>query len=183
MKRATMSTISTTRKLSMKAVFLTVLISVIPTYSMAASKHEELSGPAKDFTLRSNKNKNIRLNDLRGQVVMINFWASWCAPCRQEMPLLDKLYQRYNAAGFELLGINTDEDQAEADKVLKKTPVSFPILFDSDNAVSELYKNDAMPMTVLVDCDGNLNYLHRGYKAGDEKTYKKRVKKLLASCK
>lgn len=167
----------------MKYVILFSVLSTLALFANAKSKHVELSEPSKDFILKSNKGKNIRLSDLRGQVVLINFWASWCAPCRQEMPLLDKIYQRYNSAGFELLGVNTDEDQAEADRVLGKTPVSFPILYDGDNKVSKLYKNDAMPMSVLVDCDGNMTYLHRGYVPGDEKIYKKRIKQLLASCK
>ena len=167
----------------MKIIILFALLSIFPAATYAKKKHVELSAPAKDFTLKSNKGKNIRLADLRGQVVMLNFWASWCGPCRQEMPLLDKLSQRYGRAGFTLLGINTEESQEDADNLLKEIPVSFPILYDSTKKVSDMYKVDAMPTTILVDCDGKMNYLHRGYVPGDEKTYKKRIKKLLASCK
>lgn len=137
---------------------------------------------ASDFTLKSNQGKNIRLSELRGQVVMLNFWASWCGPCRQEMPLLDKIYQRYTSAGFTLLGVNVEADPKEADQLLKKTPVSFPILYDTSSTVSESYHVDAMPSSVLIDCDGNVAYLHRGYKPGDEKTYIKHIKGLLRSC-
>lgn len=143
---------------------------------------KELKGPAHDFTLKSNDGKNVRLSDLRGQVVMLNFWASWCGPCRQEMPLLDKLYQKYSPAGFTLLGVNVEADPKEADHLLKEIPVSFPVLYDTTSKVSEAYKVDAMPSSVLIDCDGNLSYLHRGYKPGDEDEYKKRVKGLLRSC-
>lgn len=149
---------------------------VSPAYS------KDLKGPAKDFTLKSNTGKNIRLKDLRGQVVMLNFWASWCGPCRQEMPLLDKLYQRYNPAGFTLLGINVEADSKEADHLLKEIPVSFPILYDTTSSVSEQYKVSAMPSTVLIDCDGNMTYLHKGYKPGDEATYQSKVKELLKQC-
>ncbi len=167
----------------MKIIFLFALLSILSPSVFAKKKHVELSAPSKDFTLKSNKGKNIRLADLRGQVVMLNFWASWCGPCRQEMPLLDKLSQRYGRAGFTLLGINTEESKEDADDMLKEIPVSFPILYDSTKKVSDMYKVDAMPTTILVDCDGNMNYLHRGYVPGDEKIYKKRIKKLLASCK
>ena len=167
----------------MKSLILFAALLVVSAGSIAKEKHVELSGPSKDFTLKSNKGKNIRLSDLRGQVVMLNFWASWCGPCRQEMPLLDKLSQRYGPAGFTLLSINTEEDVNEANGFLKDTPVTFPVLYDTTKKVSDMYKVDAMPTTVLIDCDGNMNYLHRGYVAGDEKIYKKRVKKLLASCK
>lgn len=167
----------------MKSLILAVVMSTLAvTATAVSSKHEELKGPAKDFTLKSNSGKNMRLSDLRGRAVMINFWASWCGPCRQEMPLLDKLSQRYESAGFTLLGINVDSDKKQADKVLKEIPVSFPVLYDPTSKVSELYKVDVMPSTILVDCDGNLNYLHRGYVPGDEKSYKSRIKKLLRSC-
>lgn len=148
----------------------------------ANAKTKEINKPAFDFTLKSNGNKNIRLSELRGQVVMLNFWASWCGPCRQEMPLLDALHSRYNPAGFTLLGVNVEPNPADADKLLKEIPVSFPILYDTTSKVSKAYGVDAMPSTVLVDCDGNARFLHRGYKPGDEKQYKKLVKKLLKEC-
>jgi Thiol-disulfide isomerase and thioredoxins len=143
---------------------------------------KDLKGKAHDFTLKSNSGKNIRLADLRGQVVMLNFWASWCGPCRQEMPLLDELYSRYSGAGFTLLGVNVEADSEAANAVLKEIPVSFPIVYDTTSKVSEAYDVDAMPSSVMIDCDGNMTYLHRGYKPGDEKAYKTHIKALLRSC-
>lgn len=166
----------------MKRIIFALFISALACTTLAKSKHEELKGPAKDFTLKSNSGKNIRLSDLRGRVVMLNFWASWCGPCRQEMPLLEDLAKRYGPAGFSLLGVNVDADQKLADRLLNEIPVSFDILYDPTSKVSELYKVETMPTTVLIDCDGNLNYLHRGYESGDENVYKDRVKKLLRSC-
>ena len=166
----------------MKSLFFIVLLSLVSTPILAAKKHIELSGPAKDFTLKANSGKNVRLSDLRGQVVMLNFWASWCGPCRQEMPLLDRMSQKYGRAGFTLLGVNTEGDKRKADNLLKEIPVTFPVLYDTKKAVSDMYKVKAMPTTVLIDCDGNLNYMHKGYVPGDEKIYAKRIKKLLAKC-
>ncbi len=167
----------------MKRMIVALFVCALAATSLAkSSKHQELKGPAKNFTLKSNKGKNLQLSDLRGRVVMLNFWASWCGPCRQEMPLLEKLSQRYEPAGFTLLGINVDADKKAADRILKEIPVSFDILYDPTSKVSEMYKVDVMPTTILVDCDGNMNYLHRGYVPGDEKEYRKRVKKLLRSC-
>lgn len=163
-----------------KLVVITFSTLLAVCFSLASAK--ELSGPAKDFTLKSNKGNNVRLSDLRGQVVMLNFWASWCGPCRQEMPLLDKMYQRYGSAGFTLLGVNVEEDPTEANLLLKKDPVTFPILYDTSSKVSKQYKVSAMPSTVLIDCDGNMSYLHSGYKPGDEKEYMKRIKGLLRQC-
>ncbi len=167
----------------MRKVILAIFICALSTAGVAKStKHQELKGPAKDFTLKSRSGKNLRLSDYRGRVVMLNFWASWCGPCKQEMPLLDKLAQRYGPAGFSLLGVNVDADKKMADRVLKDIPVDFEILYDPKSKVSELYKVDVMPSSILIDCDGNLNYLHRGYVPGDEKAYKKKVKELLRAC-
>lgn len=172
--------------MTVKRKFLkTILVALVTTASLAlagGATAASSGGPAKDFTLKANNGKNIRLSDLRGQVVMLNFWASWCGPCRQEMPLLDKLYKKYSSAGFSLLGVNVEADPKEADALLKEIPVSFPVLYDTTSKVSEAYKVDAMPSSVLIDCDGKVSYLHKGYKPGDEKVYKKRVKDLIRSC-
>lgn len=138
-----------------------------------------IQGKAPNFTLKSNTGKNIKLSELRGQVVLLNFWASWCGPCRQEMPLLEKLQQRYNALGFTVLGVNVEEDPSKARTLLKDISVTFPILFDTQNTVSKQYKVSAMPSTVMIDRDGNMRYLHKGYKPGDEGQYKKWVKQLI----
>ncbi len=137
------------------------------------------SGPAPDFTLKSNSGENLRLSEFRGEVVMINFWASWCAPCRQEMPLLDELYTQYQPLGFTILGVNVEEDSTKAKKLLKDLPVNFPVLFDNKSEVSKLYKVVAMPSTVLVDRDGNVRYLHQGYKPGYEEAYQQQVRALI----
>lgn len=129
------------------------------------------SGPAPDFSLPARDGSEISLDALRGQVVMINFWASWCGPCRQEFPLLDQLYQRYSPLGFTLLGVNVESDLSDPERWLAATPVSFPVLFDRENKVSQLYAVNAMPSTVFIDRQGNIRYLHRGFKPGDENEY------------
>lgn len=161
-------------------LFLKLLASVILCFSIALSATaESLKAKAPDFTLKSNTGKNLKLSEFRGQVVLLNFWASWCGPCRQEMPLLDQLQQRYSSLGFTVLGVNVEEDSSKAKAMLKAVPVSFPILFDTQNTVSKKYKVSGMPSTVMIDRDGNMRYLHKGYKAGDEQTYKKWVKQLV----
>ncbi len=147
---------------------------------LAVSAHAgAISGKAPDFTLKSSSGKNLRLSDFRGQVVMINFWASWCGPCRQEMPILDQLYKRYGKLGFTLLGVNVEQDSSKANAYLKDVPVSFPILYDTSNGTSKLYDVNAMPTTILVDRNGNKRFIHHGYKPGYEKDYKKQIKQLI----
>ena len=134
---------------------------------------------APDFTLASNSGKNLRLSEFRGEVVMINFWASWCGPCRQEMPMLEELYTRYQPLGFTILGVNVEEDSSKAKALLEEIPVNFPVLFDNQSKVSKLYDVVAMPSTVLVDRDGNVRYLHHGYKPGYEDAYQQQVRALV----
>ena len=100
-------------------------------------------------------------------------------PCRQEMPLLDQLYQRYNPIGFTILGINVEENSDQARRLLKEVPVSFPILFDKQNTVSKLYNLVGMPSTMIVDRDGNIRYQHFAYLPGYEKKYEEQIKELL----
>lgn len=135
--------------------------------------------PAPDFALKSSTGENLRLSEYRGDVVMINFWATWCGPCRQEMPLLDELYTRYERVGFNLLGVNIDDDSGRAMDMIRELGVSFPVLFDARKEVSRLYDVDAMPVTVLVDREGNVRHIHEGYKPGYEQTYLDQVRSLL----
>ena len=156
---------------------LTVLISILLAAPAFASVN--LSEEAPDFTLRTLDGPNLRLEEYRGQVVLINFWASWCGPCRQEMPVLDKLHQRYEDTGFAVLGINVEGEDAPAQKIVDKTNVTFPVLIDEGQSVSEMYELEAMPSTVVVDRDGVVRYVHRGYKPGDEAKYVEVVKQLI----
>jgi peroxiredoxin len=135
--------------------------------------------PAPDFTLRGNSGANLKLKEQRGKVVLINFWATWCGPCRQEMPLLDALYKRYRDAGFVLLGVNVDDSPDKARTMARGLGVSFPVLFDANKAVSRSYQVSGMPTTVIVDRDGKVRYLHRGYRPGYERKYQEQVRGLL----
>ncbi|MBT8138604.1 MAG: TlpA family protein disulfide reductase [Gammaproteobacteria bacterium] len=134
---------------------------------------------APDFTLKSNSGENLRLAEQRGDVVLLNFWASWCGPCRQEMPHLNELQARYEALGLKVYGVNVDESSAEAERAIKSLKIAFPVLFDNSNTVAKLFDIDAMPTTVIIDKNGNMRYLHRGYKSGYENTYDKQVVSLI----
>jgi peroxiredoxin len=135
--------------------------------------------PAPDFTLRTLDGQKLRLGEQRGRGVLVNFWATWCGPCRQEMPHLNKLYEKYKSSGFVLLGVNVDDDTRQAAGVADKLGVRFPVLPDADKRVSRQYDLSAMPSTVLIDRDGKVRYLHRGYQSGYEDTYDKQIRELL----
>jgi thiol-disulfide isomerase/thioredoxin len=137
------------------------------------------SGPAPQFTLEARGGSKISLTQYKGQVVMLNFWASWCGPCRQEMPLLENIYKKYGKMGFTLIGVNVEPDSKAAEGFLKQTPVSFPVIYDKDSTVSKAYDVSGMPSTVIIDRKGNIRVLHRGYKPGDENEYQDSIRTLV----
>jgi len=147
--------------------------------AVTASAAVQPSATAPDFTLRSVGGANLRLAEQRGQVVLVNFWATWCGPCRQEMPHLNRLYDKYRSAGFVLLGVNIDDDPRAAADLAAKLGVHFPVLLDTDKRVSRAYDMSAMPATLLIDRDGHVRHIHRGYRDGVERTYEEQVRGLL----
>ena len=147
--------------------------------ALAGAATPAANAPAPDFTLRGADGRNVRLDELRGQVVLVNFWATWCGPCREEMPRLDTLYQKYRKSGFVLLGVNIDDDPHAALATAAKLGVSFPVLLDTDKKVSKLYDLNTMPSTIVIDRDGKVRYLHRGYRAGTEGDYEQQIRSLL----
>ncbi len=164
--------------MKMRKIVVGVLFSMLAAGSLASSGN--LTGKtAPDFALKSNSGENLRLSEYRGEVVMINFWATWCAPCRQEMPLLEDLFSRYERVGFTLLGVNIDDDPRRAMAMAQELGVTFPVLFDSTKDVSKLYEVNAMPVTVILDREGSVRHVHHGYKPGYEEKYLSEVRALL----
>jgi thiol-disulfide isomerase/thioredoxin len=111
---------------------------------------------APDFSLRSSLNETITLSELRGQPILINIWASWCSPCRAEMPAMEHVYQEYKDQGFIILAVNAT-NQDDSDKALafaQEYGLSFPILFDTDGGVSQKYRVRALPTSFFVDQQG-----------------------------
>ncbi|CAN5229153.1 TlpA disulfide reductase family protein [soil metagenome] len=152
----------------------------LAAFAGAAMAAVDLTGSeAPDFALKSASGENLRLSEFRGDVVMLNFWATWCGPCRQEMPLLDEMYQRYRKVGFELLGVNIDEDTQRAEEMAATLDITFPLLFDLDKTVSKRYRIQAMPVSVLIDRRGVVRHVHYGYQPGDEQGYLDEIRKLL----
>ena len=148
---------------------------VLPAFAASSSS------PAPSFQLSGRGGKTIDLSQFKGQVVMINFWATWCGPCRQEMPLLEDIYKKYKPMGFTMLGVNVEPKTGDPEGWLSKLPkpVTFPVAFDVDSKVSKLYKVAGMPTTVFIDRKGNVREIHKGYKPGDEDLYLTQIRSML----
>ncbi len=160
---------------SVKFVTGWALAAVIVSAAFAA----DAGGPAPAFTLEALSGGQAALSQYQGQVVMVNFWATWCGPCQQEMPLLDQMYKKFKPVGFTLIGVNVDKDAPPVKDLLARKPVSFPVLLDPTNAVSKAYHLDEMPSSVIIDKTGTIRYVHRGYKPGDENEYQDRIRQLI----
>lgn len=134
---------------------------------------------APDFALKSIDGANLRLSEFLGEVVMLNFWASWCGSCRQEMPQLERLHRTYRSAGFVLIGINVDDEAARAAQLAHALKVSYPILLDPRKSVAPLYRLNELPMSVLIDRAGVVRFVHVDYRAGREQPYLAELRALL----
>ncbi|WP_100642395.1 TlpA disulfide reductase family protein [Alteromonas facilis] len=159
------------------AIFIILAIFLTDIATQARAESTAVAAP--DFTLPSRDGDNRRLLEERGNIVMVNFWASWCGPCREELPAMEALQQKYQDLGFTVLAVNVDDKPEKANILLDDIEVTFPVLFDSNGNVSETYNVSAMPTTVFVDRNGLSRLTHKGYKSGDERKYEKAIKLLL----
>ena len=164
------------------------LIGLLATINLFAA--EALNNPLPNFTLENNQGASTRSTELSGQIVLLNFWASWCKPCLEEMPLLNRLHNQYGEAGFTVLGVNientTDSDTlGQVNAFISKKNIAFPVLYDARKELVNNIERDIMdkkmglPTTLFIDKNGNVRYLHEGYMPGDEGKYRELIELLI----
>ena len=122
----------------------------------------------------------VDLNELKGQVVLIDFWASWCGPCKQEMPVLEELHKKYAKQGLVIIGINIDNNPKKMNNFLKGEPATFRIVHDPKLKVAVKYEPATMPSSYFIGKDGKIRYVHEGFKKKDAPDLEARIKTLLA---
>ncbi len=122
----------------------------------------EVGQPAPELALERPDGTVARLADYRGSVVLLNFWATWCAPCRAEMPEIEQVYQRHRERGFEVLAINLQEGPTEVQAFMAELWLSFPALLDRDGGTSRAYRARALPSSFLIDRKGTVQYVRIG---------------------
>mgnify|MGYP002633953449 CR=1 FL=1 len=139
---------------------------------------------APDFALRDLSNEEVKLSDLEGNVVLINFWATWCVPCMVEMPYIEELYTTHKDDGFVVLAVSAD-DARSASRVkplVKSKQWSFPVLLDKQTTVVAQYNpSKTLPFTQLLDENLEVIWTHQGYTAGDEVEMKEKVEAAMAA--
>ncbi len=126
------------------------------------------------------KGKKVDLASLKGKVVLVDFWASWCGPCKEEMPVLEALNEKFATQGLVIVGVSIDSSPKKMNKFLKGTPVSFRIVHDRKLVVANRYEPETMPTSYLIGRDGKVRYVHEGFDKADAAGIEERVKALLA---
>ncbi len=162
------------KRIQIIGISVLLIISFVGAASFAKIKADS----APDFTLKSASGKNVRLSELKGRIVMLNFWATWCGPCAEEIPHLNELHESLDPYDFELLGINLDEDQSKAMHLAKKLKMNFPVLFDIEKDVSRSFDIKAMPTTIIIDRAGKIRHVNLGFKKGYIEKYHRQIQAL-----
>ena len=124
----------------------------------------DVGDKAPAFALPTAQGETVSLEKLRGRVVYVDFWASWCAPCRRSFPWMNEMQQRYGDRGVTIVAINVDKRREDADRFLRQYPASFAVVFDAAGATPGAYDVKAMPSSYVVDRDGRIAVIEHGYR-------------------
>ncbi len=153
------------------------------TRAMAAEAGKLVGTPAPDFTLQDFEGAKHSLADLRGKVVVLDFWASWCGPCRKSMPLLQKAHQMYRGSGVEILGVNLDEAgrMEAAKKLVAEQGLEFPMLLGGrmGSGLDQSYQVTGIPTTLVIDKKGIIRFRHIGYRDNLDQLVSRNIEELL----
>ena len=145
--------------------------------SLAFSSNALAGKKAPTFKLQG-ENGEISLEQYKGQVVYVDFWASWCVPCKHSFPWMNDIQKRYGNKGFKVIAINLDKDKKDAHTFLKMHPAEFTIAYDPEGIAAEAYRVKVMPTAYLIDQQGNLVNSHKGFKIEDSKKMEAAIRKL-----
>lgn len=165
-----MTTYLKTLTLSSIALAFTSALLVNPV-----SAQEPATTQAAEFDLPG-KQANVKLSASKGKLVYLDFWASWCGPCKQSFPWMNAMQEKYKTQGFEIIGVNLDSDTKDAQKFLASTPANFTVAFDDKGNTPKAYNVKGMPTSFLIDQDGKVIYQHTGFNAADRDKLEQKIK-------
>jgi len=146
--------------------------------AIGAAPFQGKAAPA--LTLQTAQGGSIRLGEYRGRVVLIDFWASWCAPCKKSFPALDGLSHEFQSRGLAVLAVNLDERRKDADQFLAAYPHTMMVLFDPTGAAPKAFGVQGMPTSFLIDRSGMIRFTHMGYSGNVAEQYRREIVLLLS---
>lgn len=140
------------------------LFAILLLFFVSAVSTAQKPQPAPNFKLKTQNGKTIELAKLKGKVVAVNFWATWCGPCRKEIPGMMEVYKQYKDKGLEIVGVSLDEDGwNDVNPYLQKTPITYPIVIGDQTLAAAYQMGNAIPVTYIIDKKGNIAKKHVGY--------------------
>ena len=151
------------------------LAAVCAALTMGLASAQDVGKAAPAFDLPSSGAQNVRLADLKGRVIYVDFWASWCAPCKQSFPWMNDMQAKYGAKGLTIIGVNVDKKRDDAAKFLEGTPAKFTVAYDSTGKVAEAYQPKGMPTSFLIGPDGVVRAVHVGFRDSDREELEKQI--------
>ena len=160
-----------------RAVFL--LVPALLLVLAASASAVDVGGRAPEIGINDLNGRPVRMASLRGKVVLVDFWASWCAPCRQEFPVLERLHRTYASQGLAIVGVSVDNDVANVRSFLRRNSASFLIAHDPRKVAAARYGGTAMPSSYIIDRRGIVRHYHAGFRASDAATIEREVQALL----
>ena len=156
-------------------------VALASTMLYACAQGAPLAHLAPDFELSGNGASSVKLSALRGRVVYLDFWASWCGPCRQSFPWMNDLQAKYGSRGLQILGVNLDAKDTDARKFLAENNANFLLAFDKKGVTPKLYGVKGMPTSYLIDREGRIVSEHTGFNFSKTVALEKEIEKLLES--
>lgn len=171
---------------SIKArIFSVLLLLAITALLPISSQAQDVGSDAPAFSGKDTKGNEIKLGDYKDKVVLLDFWASWCSPCKQEMPFLIELYNEYKVKNFEIIAINLDTQEKKMHQFIEQLSTSpdfkitFKVIWDPKAEIAEKYGLKAMPTTVLIDRKGVVRFRYKGFHPSKKEDYKSDLEELL----
>jgi thiol-disulfide isomerase/thioredoxin len=135
---------------------------------------------APGFSLPRASGDTVALAALRGRVVYVDFWASWCTPCKRSFPFMNELHQRYAAQGLEVVAVNVDRKREDADRFLRQVPAAFTVVFDPAGSAPAAFGVKSMPSAYVIDAEGRVAYVENGFREERRTEVEERVRAALA---
>jgi peroxiredoxin len=161
----------------MRAFLVAVAFATAASHVVA----QDVGQRAPAFDVPAQTGKPVRLADMKGKVVYVDFWASWCAPCKQSFPWMNDMQAKYGARGLQIVGVTVDKKKEDADKFLASTPAKFLVAYDTTGKVAEAYKPQGMPTSFLIGADGVVRAVHVGFRDGDRAALEREIEAALAA--
>ncbi|MEP7181119.1 MAG: TlpA disulfide reductase family protein [Betaproteobacteria bacterium] len=157
------------------------LVVVLALLAPAPAIAIDVGAAAPGFALPDAKGATVALDQLRGQVVYVDFWASWCAPCKRSFPWMNELQQRWGGKGLAVVAINVDKKRDDADRFLRQVPTAFTVVFDPAGTAPAAYGVKAMPSSYLIDARGNVVEVEQGFRDERKAALEERIRALVAA--